>query len=119
MLTLGGCDISDQIVGYSSQGPSIANMFQQKPDVAAYTHFLGSEAFGPGSPDSGTSAACPVAAGCVAAMRTKISFSATPPANLFAQIRATARAVAGQAGWQPDFGHGIIDPDATATSLGV
>jgi Subtilase family len=119
VLTLGGCDINDQIVGYSSQGPSIANMFQQKPDVAAYTHFLGSEAFGAGSPDSGTSAACPVAAGCVAALRTKISFAATPPANLFAQIRATARAVPGQAGWQTDFGHGIIDPDATATSLGV
>jgi hypothetical protein len=119
VLTLGGCDISDQIVGYSSQGPSIANMFQQKPDVAAYTHFLGSEAFGAGSADTGTSAACPVAAGCVAALRTKISFSLTPPANLFAQIRATARAVPRQTGWQPDFGHGIIDPDATATSLGV
>jgi hypothetical protein len=119
VLTLGGCDINDQIVGYSSQGPSIANMFQQKPDVTAYTHFLGSEAFGAGSPDSGTSAACPVAAGCIAALRTRVSFTATPPANLFAQIRATARVVAGLTSWQPDFGHGIIDPDATATSLGV
>ena len=52
VLTLGGCDINDQIVGYSSQGPSIANMFQQKPDVTAYTHFLGSEAFGAGSADT-------------------------------------------------------------------
>ena len=119
VLTLGGCDINDQIVGYSSQGPSIANMFQPKPDVAAYTHFLGSESFGAGSADSGTSAACPVAAGCVAALRTKVPFSTTPPANLLAQIRATARGVSGQSGWQPDVGHGIIDPDATATSLGV
>jgi hypothetical protein len=119
VLTLGGCDTNDQIVGYSSQGPSIANMFAQKPDVAAYTHFLGSEAFGSGSPDSGTSAACPVAAGCIAALRTRVPFATTPPGNLFAQIRATARAVPGQTGWQADFGHGIIDPDATGTSLGV
>jgi hypothetical protein len=119
VLTLGGCDIDDAIVGYSSQGPSIANMFQQKPDVAAYTHFLGSEAFGAGSADSGTSTACPVAAGCVAALRTKVGFATTPPSNLFAQIRVTARAVAGQTGWQADFGHGIIDPDAAGRSLGV
>jgi hypothetical protein len=119
VLTLGGCDTGDQIVGYSSQGPSIANMFQQKPDVAAYTHFLGSEAFGAGVPDTGTSTACPVAAGCVAAMRTKLAPTTTPPTNLFAQIKATARAVPGQTGWQPDFGHGIIDPDAAASSLGV
>jgi hypothetical protein len=119
VLTLGGCDINDAIVGYSSQGPSIANMFQQKPDVAAYTHFLGSEAFGAGSPDSGTSAACPVASGCVAALRTRVGFATTPPSNMFAQIRATARAVPAQIGWQADFGHGIIDPDAAGRSLGV
>jgi hypothetical protein len=119
VLTLGGCDVNDQIVGYSSQGPSIANMSPQKPDVAAYSHFLGSEAFGTGSPDIGTSAACPVAAGCVAALRSKIPFATTPPSNLFAQIRSTARAVHGQSGWQADFGHGIIDPDAAGASLGV
>ena len=119
VLTLGGCDLNDAIVGYSSQGPSIANMFQQKPDVAAYTHFLGSEAFGAGSPDSGTSTSCPVAAGCVAALRTKVGFALTPPSNLFAQIRATATPVPGQTGWQADFGHGIIDADAAGRSLGV
>ena len=118
-MTLGGCDTNDQMVGYSSQGPSIANMFQQKPDVAAYTHFLGSEAFGTGSPDSGTSAACPVATGCIAAIRTKVPFGTTPPTALIAQLRATARTAPGQTGWQNDFGHGIIDPDAAATSLGV
>jgi hypothetical protein len=46
-----------------------------KPDITGYTHFLGSEAFGAGSPDAGTSAACPVAAGCAAALRTKLLFS--------------------------------------------
>jgi len=119
VLTLAGCDTNDQIVGYSSQGPSIANMFPQKPDITTYTHFLGSQAFGAGSPDSGTSASCPVAAGCVAAIRTKVAPSSTPPVNLFAQIKATARHVGTQPGWQNDFGHGIMDPDAAAVSLGV
>lgn len=117
VLTIAGCDGNDQIVGYSSHGPSIPNMFAQKPDVAAYTHFLGSEAFGSGTPDTGTSAACPIAAGCIAALRTRVPFGATPPTSLFAQIRATARSTG--SAWQPDFGHGIIDPDAAATSLGV
>ena len=118
VLTLAGCDTGNLRVGYSSQGPSIANMPPQKPDVTAYTHFLGSEAFGVGSPDSGTSAACPVAAGCVAAIRTKVSPYTTPPASLFAQLRATANPV-GPAGWNGDYGHGIINPDSCALTLGV
>lgn len=119
VLTLGGCDLNNQIVGYSSQGPAIANMSANKPDLATYTHFLGSEAFGTGTPDSGTSTACPVAAGCVAAIRTKVLPTATPPAALFSQLLTTASAVPGQTGWQPDFGHGIMNADAAATSLGV
>jgi subtilase family protein len=119
VLTLAGCDTADQRVGYSSQGPSIAGMPQQKPDVTAYTHFLGSEAFGAGTPDSGTSAACPVAAGCVAALRTKEPHTSTPPRALIAQIEATARQVApNPVGWNADYGHGIIDPVALAQSLG-
>jgi Subtilase family len=119
VLTVAGCDTADQRVGYSSQGPSITGMPQQKPDVTAYTHFLGSEAFGAGTPDSGTSAACPVAAGCVAALRTKESHTSTPPRSLIAQIETTARQVApNPAGWNADYGHGIIDPIALAQSLG-
>jgi hypothetical protein len=94
-------------------------MFQQKPDLTAYTHFSGSEAFGPGSPDSGTSAACPVASGCVAALRTKIPIATVPPANLFANLRASARQVPGQNGWNADLGFGIMDPVAAATAAGV
>lgn len=73
VLTLAGCDIHDDRVGYSSQGPAIPGMKRKKPDVTSYTHFLGSKAFGTGTPDSGTSTACPVAAGCVAAVRTRLS----------------------------------------------
>jgi len=119
VLTLAGCDVRDSRVGYSSQGPSIAGMPQQKPDLTAYTHFLGSQAFGPGSPDTGTSAACPVAAGCVAAIRTHAGLAAVPPAHLMAQLKATARNVHANPGWNGDYGHGIIDPDAAAQSVGV
>ena len=119
VLTLAGCDTQDARVGYSAQGPSIAGMFQKKPDITAYTHFLGSEAFGANSPDSGTSAACPVAAGCVAAIRSKLAPRVVPPSNLFAQLMATARQTGGAAGWNGDLGHGIIDPDTAAQSAGV
>ncbi|WP_158859413.1 S8/S53 family peptidase [Rhodoplanes serenus] len=119
VLTLAGCDVTDTRVGYSSQGPSIAGLYQQKPDLTAYTHFLGSDAFGPGVPDNGTSAACPVAAGCVAALRTKLTPQAVPPPNLFAQLTASARQVVPSPGWNGDYGHGIIDPDAAAAGFGV
>lgn len=120
VLTIAGCDTADAWVGYSSQGPSIPGMFQQKPDVTAYTHFRGSEAYGAGSPDSGTSAACPVAAGCVAALRTGLPPAGMPPSALFAQITATARPGGGSApGWNRDYGFGIIDPEAAAAVSGV
>jgi len=120
VLTIAGCDTQDQRVGYSSQGPSIAKMFQQKPDVTSYTHFLGSEAFGAGTPDSGTSAACPVAAGCVAAFRssTKIPPGTFPPAKLFTTVRQTARQKIGpNHSWNGDYGFGILDPVAFVTLL--
>lgn len=119
VLTVAGCDTTDTRVGYSSQGPSIANMFQNKPNLTCYTHFSGSEAFGVGSPDSGTSAACPVAAGCVAAIRTKLAPTQVPPANLFAQLTATARQPVHAPGWNGDYGFGIIDPDQAAAGFGV
>ena len=121
VLTIAGCDTHDQRVGYSSQGPSIAHMFQHKPDITAYTHFLGSEAFGAGTPDSGTSAACPVTSGCVAALRTSSKINprtAMPPAKLFDVLRKTARQQSGPPHiWNPDFGFGIVDPVAAAALM--
>jgi Subtilase family len=121
VLTVAGCDVSDSRVGYSSQGPAVA-MFPlptlEKPDVTAYTHFLGSQVFGEREPDRGTSTACAIASGCVAALRTVLSPAAHPPAALSTHIRNTARQVT-TAGWNSDYGHGIIDPVAAARSLGV
>jgi hypothetical protein len=121
VLTIAGCDTHGQRVGYSSQGPSIAGMHQSKPDITSYTHFLGSEAFGAGTPDSGTSAACPVVSGCVAALRTSARIpprTTLPPAKLFDVLRQTARQPSGPPhAWNGDFGFGVIDPVAAATKL--
>jgi hypothetical protein len=122
VLTVGGCDTNDQMVGYSSRGPSIQNMFPDKPDLVAYTHFLGSKTVETFVPDTGVSAACPVAAGCVAALRTSAQVSPTrvPPAILFDTLRNTAYKPGGAGpGWTPDFGYGIIRPVAAGRALGV
>jgi hypothetical protein len=120
VLTIGGCDTNDQMVGYSSRGPSIHHMFQHKPDLVAYTHFLGSKTVETFVPDTGVSAACPVAAGCVAALRTRVKQNAVKPAILFDTLRRTARRPGGGGpGWKPDFGHGIINPVAAGRALGV
>jgi hypothetical protein len=95
-------------------------MYQYKPDITSYTHFLGSEAFGIGTPDSGTSAACPVTSGCVAALRTspKIPPTSLPPSALFDVLRKTARQQSGPPhSWNGDYGFGIIDPVAAATAM--
>jgi Subtilase family len=117
VLTVGGCDTNDQMVGYSSLGPSIAGMFQEKPDLVAYTHFLGSKVVDMFLPDTGVSAACPVAAGCVAALRTQFKPAAVPPSKLFKTLRNTAYRPTGGGPWSPDFGYGIIRPVAAYQAL--
>lgn len=114
VLSVAGVDTTKARVGYSSQGPG--RLSNQKPDLSAYTHFLGSEAFGSGSADGGTSAACPVAAGVVAAIRTKHSPSSLSPAQLRALIQRTAEDRGG-VGFDHDFGWGIVAPPALLAKL--
>ncbi|MBR0780253.1 S8 family serine peptidase [Bradyrhizobium iriomotense] len=121
VLTLAGCDIHDARVCYSSQGPSIAGMPPQKPDITAYTQFLGSKIQrGPRGfePDTGTSTSCAVASGCIAALRTVQSPTATDPATMIAVLKATAGP---QGGAVPnyDYGYGIIRPVAAGRNLGI
>jgi hypothetical protein len=115
VLTVAGCDIDDNRVGYSSQGPAIAGMPErEKPDVTAYTHFLGSAVWARWLPDAGTSASGPVTSGCIAALRTKVdpTVPGKSPADMFAAFRNTAQPRPGPAGWNPDYGFGIINPVA-------
>jgi subtilisin family serine protease len=114
VLSVGGIDVHNQRVGYSSQGPG--RLSPEKPDVCSYTHFEGSEVYGAGSADSGTSAACPVAAGVVAAIRSRHRPCDLPPTQLRALITRTAVDLSG-VGFDHDYGWGALAPAALVEAL--
>ncbi|WP_043639467.1 S8 family peptidase [Nonomuraea candida] len=113
-LSVGGVDVNGERVGYSSQGPG--RLTARKPDVCAYTHFSGSGAFGRGEPDSGTSAAAPVAAGIVAAVRTRWPAGRLTPGQLRALVRRTAEDRS-EVGFDYDYGYGTVDPAGLIAAL--
>ncbi|MFG3521446.1 S8 family serine peptidase [Nocardia nova] len=113
VLSIGGVDTKGQRVGYSSQGPG--RLSDRKPDICSYTHFLGSTVFGAKEPDTGTSAACPVAAGLVAAIRTVYPASKLAPAQLRDLLRRTATAQPG--GFDYDYGFGVVNAAALLAEL--
>ncbi len=113
-LSIGGIDVNGHRVGYSSQGPG--RLSARKPDLCAYTHFAGSRALGPDAPDSGTSAATPVAAGLVAAIRTRWPAARLSPAQLRALLRRTAEDRS-EVGFDYDYGYGTVDPAGIIAAL--
>jgi len=114
VLSVAGMDTKGKRVGYSSQGPG--RLSEQKPDVLAYTHYKGSEVFGRGEADSGTSAACPTLAGLIAAVRSGWSAGAVSPAQLRSLLRRTAKDI-GRAGFDYDNGFGAVDAAALVAAL--
>jgi subtilisin family serine protease len=113
VLSIAGVDTKKNRVGYSSQGPG--RLTSKKPDVASYTHFKGSGVFSP-EPDSGTSAACPVAAGVVAAVRARHPSTKISPLQLRSLIYKTALDL-GNTGYDFDYGYGILDVAALKAAL--
>jgi len=106
VLTIGGVDITKTRVGYSAQGPG--RLSRNKPDLCGYTHFKGSGVY---SADGGTSAATPVVAGVVAAVRCKRPYEAGNPDASPATMRALMRSTAedrGTAGFDFDYGFGVV-----------
>ncbi|MBO3752488.1 S8 family serine peptidase [Streptosporangiaceae bacterium NEAU-GS5] len=114
VLSIAGVDANGDRVGYSSQGPG--RLTARKPDICAYTHFSGSKAFGDQAPDSGTSAACPVAAGLVAAIRTQWPSSRLSPSQLRALLRRTSDDRS-DVGFDYDYGYGILDVPGVVAAL--
>jgi hypothetical protein len=114
VLSIGGVDTTGTRVGYSSQGPG--RLTARKPDICSYTHFLGSTVFGASAPDTGTSAACPVAAGLITAIRTRWPAATLPPAQLRALLQRTATD-RGAAGFDNDYGYGVADAGAILAEL--
>ncbi|GLW22886.1 hypothetical protein Mame01_29290 [Microbispora amethystogenes] len=113
-LSIGGIDTGGTRVGYSSQGPG--RLAARKPDLCAYTHFTGSRALGDTEPDSGTSAACPVAAGLVAAVRTRWPSSTLSPAQLRTLLQRTADDRSA-VGYDHDYGYGVVDAAGVIAAL--
>jgi subtilisin family serine protease len=111
VISVAGVDVRKQRVGYSTRGPG--RLDRQKPDVAGYTHFVGSRVY---PADGGTSAATPVVAGLVAAFRSR--FPTGPgrtPSMLRNLVRQTAENV-GTPGFDIETGFGIASGTRLARS---
>lgn len=119
VLTVGAVRADGIWAGYSSQGPGQFAQYlghpQQKPDLAAPSHFRTPDAPSPRA--TGSSAASAVAAGVVAALRTGWHDSDVPNETLFGHLRKGARQMRDPQDWNLRTGHGVIDCAATIASL--
>lgn len=115
VLSVAGVDTSKTRVGYSSKGPG--RLVRNKPDISGYTHFRGSGVY---AADGGTSAACPVVAGVVAAVRTRRPYVAGNPSRSPAAIRRMITSTAtdlGTRGYDFEHGYGVVNGCALAKQL--
>ncbi len=111
VITVAAVTVDHRRLGYSSQGPG--GLVRRKPDLAAYSHFRGSEVY---PADSGTSAACPVAAGVAAALRQRLHPDKVTPYRLKAVLQRAADDIDGD-GWDFDLGYGVIDAAAAVAAF--
>jgi hypothetical protein len=111
VITVAAVTVDGRRLGYSSQGPG--GLYRRKPDVAAYSHFAGSGIY---PVDTGTSAACPVATGVVAAIRQKLSVTKRSPASVKGLLQRSAIDLQND-GWDYDIGYGVIDAAAVVKSM--
>jgi len=118
VLTVGAVRADAQWLGYSAQGPGQSNLDTRKPDLCAASQFC--ETNDASSINTGTSAACAMAAGVVAALRSNWSSKRVPPSRLKGILRETARKPAGLRPGNPvsqRFGHGILDAKAAFSKM--
>jgi hypothetical protein len=115
VLSVAGVDTSKQRVGYSAIGPG--RLERMKPDISGYTHFRGSGVY---PADGGTSAATPVVAGVVAAVRSIFPYdpaeSASSPAAVRNMLTKTAED-RGLVGYDFEYGWGIVNGCGLADAL--
>ncbi len=113
VITVAAVTVKHDRLGYSSQGPG--GLAARKPDLAGYSHFSGSGIY---DADGGTSAASPVVAGVIAALRQKTSVTAVPPPAMKALLQKTARKLV-IAPWNRDTGYGVINGAAAAKEMKI
>lgn len=107
VVTVAAVTVHDDRLCYSSQGPG--GLTPTKPDLCGFSHF-GYPGVG-GWLHSGTSAACPIVAGVIAALRSKPTARSLAPSSIKQALIKSARPVAGP-GFTTDFGHGVVDASA-------
>jgi len=114
VLTVGAVRADTKWLGYSSQGPGQSNLAHDKPDLCAASQFCDiDDAF---SVNTGTSAACALATGVVASLRSTPSGAGLSPQQLKALLIATARKIDSSV-WNDRTGNGILDARAAYDAL--
>jgi subtilisin family serine protease len=107
VMSIAAVNKDEQLIGYSSQGP--AALDEHKPDFCGVSHFVGYF-----SSDSGTSAACAVAAGVVALLKhARPTLTQEAVKRL---LKSTAKDI-GPPGWDRHSGSGIIQAKAAYDKL--
>jgi hypothetical protein len=115
VLSVAGVDTQKNRVGYSAIGPG--RLAPLKPDISGYTHFKGSGVY---AADGGTSAASPVVAGVVAALRSGLPYNVSRPETFPAAVRNMVTKTAedrGLIGYDFEYGWGIVNGQAIAEKL--
>jgi Subtilase family len=105
-------------LGYSSQGPGQPKMARLKPDFCAPSSF--SETADAYTSNTGTSAACGVTAGVVAALRSRPGWEpgTVSPNELRRTLNRTTRRTQGRH-WNERLGHGILDVQSAFEDLTI
>ena len=107
VLTVAAVRGDETWLGYSSQGPADPNFGSIKPDLCAPSQFA---AVGDWNRSfTGTSSACALTAGAVAARRSLVPPTAQAPSALRTHAVGTARKVVNQAGPDERRGAGMIN----------
>src|SRR4051794_1201212 len=116
VITVGAIRSDAMWLGYSSQGPGQTGFgadAKEKPDLCAPSNFV--EANDASTANGGTSAACALAGGVVAALRGKWGTGVASPLKLKEILIATATPING--GWNERTGHGILNARAACARL--
>ncbi len=119
VITAGAVRADETWLGYSSQGPGPELLAAEKPDVCAPSQFC--ETYDARLLSSGTSAACAMTAGVVAALRSGVGCGqdSLTPAELKAALIKNARKPNGAPDWDHRMGGGIVDAREAMAVLGI
>jgi len=110
ILSVGAVRGDEIWLGYSSQGPAPVNFASTKPDLCAPSQFAGPADWGRSY--TGTSAACALTTGAMAAARSFPATSTLYPAALRARAIATASVPVSETVPNQRVGSGLLDIDA-------